>query len=122
MCAVCCQRKRKSCTFAHFSLCPNSPTMLLNYALHSGKPHAGAFEFVSPVETLEYPEQFVGILLFESGAVITDENYVGVCRGVVTHFDDGHFAMSRVLNGVREQVCKDLLHQTGVAGHDRQLP
>jgi hypothetical protein len=44
--------------------------MLIEDAFDKGKPHSGAFELLLAVETLEYPEQFIGIPHIEPCAVI----------------------------------------------------
>ena len=46
--------------------------MPLDDALHDGQADAGAFVFLTSVQSLEDPEQLAGILLIKSDAIILD--------------------------------------------------
>src|SRR5881394_4631177 len=57
----------------HFAVRPDAAAVPLDDALRQGQPHAGALEFVRPMEPLKHAEQLVGIAHVEPDAVIAHE-------------------------------------------------
>ena len=95
--------------------------MLLNNSLDGGQAHARPFEVFGAVQALEHSEEFVGVLHVEAHAVIAHEHSGRFLLMLKSYFDDGLLPRAGKLDGVREQVLKNLLHQSGIALHEGQL-
>ena len=52
---------------------PDFPAMAGDNALDKCQPHAGAFELVSAMQTLENAKEFVGVLHVKADAIVFDE-------------------------------------------------
>src|SRR5689334_12408714 len=82
---------------------------------------AGTFEFIVPVEALEYTEEFVHVLHVKSDSVVADED--GDFSGELPRRADLDTRLGprrRELDRVREQVHEDLPQHGRVPGDVRQ--
>src|SRR5579872_608918 len=77
------QGEEECCALAYSALCPDAAAVPRNHAVHDGKAHAGAAEFFSAVQPLEYAEQSLGVLHVETCAVVLNR---------VDHFTDGELS------------------------------
>ena len=95
--------------------------MLVNDALHCGQANARAFEILDPMQALEDAEQFVAVLHVKADAVVGNGDDRLSVFLPVTDFDDGAVPAAGELEGVGDQVLKNLLDQDGIAGRRRQV-
>lgn len=65
--------KKKCRSFLNITLCPDPPSMALNYPLHGGKPDAHTGKFFRAVNTFERLEHFLGEFHIEACTIIADE-------------------------------------------------
>src|SRR5260370_6974060 len=67
------------------------------------------------MEALKHAEHLVGVPHVKADTVIADEDHWLAVHGHLPYFNDGPFAWPGELEGVREQVGKDLLDQAWIA-------
>src|SRR5690348_13814619 len=95
--------------------------MFADNSIHGSETDSSAFEFFCAMEALENPEEFIHIFHVEADAIITNEDGVPAISFGRAHLDDGFLTGPGVLNGVGEEIGKDLLHQAGIALDRGQL-
>ena len=78
--------------------------MLFDYSLNCCQPDSCPFEFLSGMEPLERPKQFVRVLFVETGAVIADVDDLGSVVPGLADLDDRRFYVPGVLDCIRQQV------------------
>src|SRR6266480_824551 len=100
---------------------PNTTAVTMNNPLHNRQADAGAFKFLSPMQSLEHAEQFVGVLHVKAGAVIGNEIDFFAVIGCRSYFDQRRRAFATVFDRVRNQIHPNLFQQCRIAFARRQL-
>src|SRR6185437_14665054 len=102
------------------ALGPDAAAMTLKDALHDRKANTGALELLARMQSLEHPEQVVGVFHVEAGTVVADEvdplgRVCALCRCDVLYDRADRYTrirnLARELESVREQVDENLLEQ-----------
>ena len=96
--------------------------------------YAGPFVCAAPVQPLEKNEDAVEILFIETDAVVLDDDLAkrlglavagGLCgrrfENLAADFDDGWFAFLVELEGVADEILKQLTHLQRIGVNGRQL-
>src|SRR6185295_8443469 len=114
-CAPFGQRKIECRSRVHLALGPDPAAMARDDALHDGKSHSGAGEFLLAVQALEHAEQLAVVLHVEPGAVVLDA--VDALRAVfaAAHLDGRLLALAAELDRVRKKIRQRLPDQRRVA-------
>jgi hypothetical protein len=78
--------------------------------LHNGEAHASPLVFIGAMEPLEHPEELIGMMHIEAGAIISDKVHRRAVRfRSAADLDGGGVSVARKLDRVAEQVRQDLL-------------
>ena len=94
----------------------------MNDTADIGQPDAGSVEFIGSMESLKDAEEFVGVAHIESYTVVPDEHYCFVLTGLLTaDLDGGLGSCPGKLNGIADQIGKDLSQHGRISGDLRQL-
>src|SRR5258708_7385582 len=107
------EREVEGRTAVRFRVRPDLAAVLADDPLHDGEAHARAFELRGPMQALEDPEQFIGILHVETDAVVA--HVYGTLLRLVANIDDRTRLLACVLERIADQILEHLLHETGIA-------
>src|ERR1700755_2712736 len=92
--------------------------MTADDAIHRCQTHAGAGEFVLPVQALEGLKQLVGIVRVETDAVVADEEGpLSVRRGDGSESNGREIAARTVFPRIRQQVLHRYAQQRAISRH-----
>ena len=94
--------------------------MAANDTLDDGKSDAGAFKFVYPMKTLEHAEELAGILHVKTDAVIFHKVNGLVSVDVPPYFNSGCRFGAAKLDGIGQQVRKNLTQHRNVSPGGRE--
>ena len=95
---------------------PDAPAVAVDDPLDAGKAHTGALVLVGTVQALKHAKEFVRVLHVKSGAIVFHEvdSLTGGRVARRTDVNAGFLPATCELQGVVEEVCEDLLEETGV--------
>ena len=119
------QGKVKGGPLAHLSLSPDTSAVAIDDPFDDGQTDARSLELLRAMQSLENPEKFMGIPHVKSSAIVLDvKNRFSTGGLLATHLNPRHFALARVLEGIGQEVDKDLFQQgrVGLAGCGRRGP
>ena len=74
--------------------------MLSDDSLHSGESYPGAFKLFVAVKPLKGSEQFVGIFLIKSGAIVANVDYDLIISGGLVNLNHSSFSTAGVFHGI----------------------
>src|SRR5579859_4226267 len=115
------QREEKRSALARGGFHPDAAAVFLDDARNGGQADAGAFKFLGAMQPLEHAEEFAGIFHIEAHAVVADKDDRVAVGFDLADFDLGALARPGVFGGVRKEIGKDHLEQTGIALDGGQL-
>src|SRR2546425_11250048 len=107
--------------FVHFCFCPDTAAMPVNDALHNRETDSRSFVLLGAMEPLEDSKEFPHILHVEADSVVFDDIHGLAIVRLGAHFNARLFSRARELEGVGEEVGKDLLQERGVRLAHRQI-
>src|SRR6266478_3340461 len=99
---------------------PDGPAVSSHNSFYRRQSDACAFEVLGPMQPLKNAEQFVGILHVEADSIVSDKDSRATVFVERADLDDRPIAREGVLDGVGQQIGKDLSHQTRIALDCRQ--
>ena len=91
--------------------------MPVDDALNGGEADTSAFELTFSMQTLEYTEEFVGVLHVKSYAIIAHKINLFAVFFQTPHLDESGVAVATVFERVSDQVDKNLLEKGGISLH-----
>ena len=89
--ASCRKSKKESCALVHFSLGPDLSAMLLDNALHGGKPTPVPSNSSARWRRSNTPNNLLAVSLVKAGAIVPNEEDRHSLLLDPAHFDDGGF-------------------------------
>src|SRR5919204_3739821 len=115
------QRKEKRGAVVGLRIGPDTPAVAVDDALHDREAHSSAGIVLGTVQPLEHPKEFVGVTHVEADAVVAHKVDRLPALLAPPHDDAGHVSADSKLEGVGQQVDKDLLEQGGVGLAGREI-
>src|SRR5690348_17124239 len=119
--ARCADSEIKRRAFFQLGFRPYAAAMLVNDALCCYQTNTGAFKIFASMQTLEDPKQLVCVFHVEADSVVAHEKDRRPLARRLGDLDRRRFAAARKLHGIRDQIGKDLAHESDVAIYARQL-
>src|SRR5712692_2899727 len=95
-------------------LSPDASAVAVDDTLHNGQAHARAFVFFGAVQALKHAEEFTNVLHIKAHTVVLDKIDALPFVLPAANGDQRHFALTGELEGVGEQVDKNLLEQARI--------
>src|SRR2546422_4507692 len=107
--------------FVHFCFCPDAAAMPVNDALHNRETDSCSFIVLGAMEPLEDSKEFPHVLHVEPDSVVFYDIHRLATVRLGAYFDARLFSRARELQGVGEEVGKDLLQERWVRLAHREI-
>src|SRR5438445_7756821 len=106
--AACWKRKAESSAFPGLPFSPYPATMLGYDLFHQGQTYPRTFKFFCVMQSLEYPEQLVRVLIIKAHAIILYTKSKLPFVHKMADLDTGRFLVPGIFNGVGNKVYPHL--------------